>query len=75
MGMFDSIMVPCPKCGKRSEFQSKSGECYLNVYLLETCPPDALADVNRHAPNTCDQCGTLYEVELTITAKSVEHKP
>jgi len=68
MGLFDSVMVPCPTCGKRSEFQSKSGDCFMATYNLEDCPVEVLADVNRHAPNTCDQCGAVYRVRLDITA-------
>jgi hypothetical protein len=64
MGMFDTVMVPCPSCGKKEEFQSKSGECYLQVFELELCPADILVDVNRHSPYTCD-CGTVFEVGLS----------
>lgn len=64
MGCYDSVGVPCPKCGTRSEFQSKSGDCTCSYYDLERCPPEVLADVNRHAPNTCDNCGTSFKVEL-----------
>lgn len=71
MGMFDSIMVPCPTCGLRSEFQTKSGDCCLYTWNLEDAPADALGDVNRHAPNQCEKCGTYYEVELKISARSV----
>lgn len=68
--MFDSVMVPCPKCNKRQEFQSKSGECLLDVYDLEDCPDDILVDVNRHSPSICD-CGCTFEVDLNAR-KSVE---
>lgn len=71
MGCYDSVMVPCPTCGWRSEFQSKGGECLLRTYQLESCPQDVLADVNRHAPNACEQCGTVYEVGFTVLANSV----
>ena len=64
MGMFDSIMVPCPKCGRRREFQSKSGGCYLETYELDRAPLDVLLDVNRHAPYSCEQCGTLFAVHV-----------
>jgi len=64
MGMYDTVMVPCPLCGKLAEFQSKSGECLLRTYDLETCPKDVLKDVNRHAPTQCDNCGILFEVWL-----------
>jgi len=62
MGMFDTVMVPCPRCGREAEFQSKGGECLLREYGLETCPKDVLSDVNRHAPAKCESCGTLFEV-------------
>jgi len=64
MGCFDSIWVPCPDCGEESEFQSKGGECLLQNYKLHEAPADVLSDVNRHAPNTCVKCGTVYHVEV-----------
>jgi hypothetical protein len=64
MGMFDIVMVPCPTCEERAEFQSKSGDCTLETYLLEEAPDDVLDDVNRHAPKTCDKCGALFGVQI-----------
>lgn len=63
MGCYDSIYVNCPKCGERSEFQSKGGECLLQDYTLETAPPEVLQDVNRHAPNECQKCGSWFYVD------------
>jgi len=78
MGMFDTVMVPCPTCDTRAEFQSKSGDCKLETYLLEDAPDDVLFDVDRHSPTRCWQCGTLFTVEVsgqrprrTLTARSV----
>ncbi len=70
MGMYDTVIVPCPKCGKKEEFQSKSGECCLRVVELNECPVDILANVNRHSPYTCD-CGIVFEVDLS-TRKSTK---
>ena len=57
MGLYDSVMVKCPKCGEeKNEFQSKSGECLLDVYTLENCPNDVMVNVNRHSPCKCN-CG------------------
>lgn len=67
MGCFDSVLVPCPRCGRKNEFQSKSGRCCLDVYELADAPSDVLKDVNRHAPCECE-CGCLYKVdEVTHT--------
>jgi RNase P subunit RPR2 len=61
MGCYDTVIVPCPKCGTEAEFQSKGGDCLLRVYSLADCPEDVLSDVNRHAPYTCEKCGTIFE--------------
>jgi len=61
--MYDSVMVKCPKCGEEHEFESKSGECLLDVYTLENCPDDVMANVNRHSPYKCD-CGTKFQVDI-----------
>ena len=78
MGMYDTVMVPCPTCGEPAEFQSKSGDCKLDTYTLEDAPDDVLDDVNRHGPNSCGKCSTLFGVEIsgqrprrTLTARSV----
>lgn len=60
--MFDSVMVPCPKCGEANEFQSKSGDCTLEVYSLKDVPENVMSDINRHAPITCWRCNTSYFV-------------
>ncbi len=70
MGMFDTVMVPCPECGTKAEFQSKSGDCILQEVELEDCPDDILANVNRHSPCACD-CGTVFEVDVN-TRKSIK---
>lgn len=73
MGLYDSVRVSCPKCGQDQYAQSKSGPCDLDIFesLAET-PVDVLADVNRHAPFECTKCGTYFEVDLKVEAKTVE---
>lgn len=69
MGMYDTVIVPCPECGENEYFQSKSGDCELSLFDLKDCPDDILSDVNRHSPYYCD-CKTVFEVDLD-TRKSV----
>jgi len=68
--MFDTVLVPCPQCGTKEEFQSKSGECFLQVVELENCPPDIFADINRHSPYSCSKCNSQFQVDLK-TRKSI----
>ena len=72
MGCPDSVMVPCPKCGNREEFQSKSGPNRLLCYNLEECPEDILENVNRHSPQQCRTCGTWFEVRFIPTPTAVD---
>lgn len=64
MGMYDTIWVKCPKCGTENGFQTKSGDCFLANYDLEEAPEDAMMNVNRHSPCKCENCETLYEVNI-----------
>ena len=66
MGVYDSVMVPCPRCGREVSFQSKSGPCELRDYKLDECPLDVLVDVNRHSPHACedDDCPTAFEIHF-----------
>lgn len=64
MGMFDTVMVPCPTCGEQAEFQSKGGKCLLETFTLEEAPDDVLLDVNRHSPVRCSKCKTQFGVAV-----------
>ena len=72
MGCYDTILVPCPKCGDLYEAQSKSGDCLLQVYDFEDTPLDVMANVNRHAPFTCSNCRAVFHVEFNPEIKVVE---
>lgn len=71
MGCPDYVLVPCPECGRRNEFQSKGGECACLTFNLYDAPAEVLSDVNRHAPVTCENCGTPYRVNLQVIATPV----
>lgn len=71
MGMYDSVYVPCPKCGELTDFQTKSGNCTLSEYTLENAPEDVLFDINRHSPYTCNNCQTKFSVKITYKTEVV----
>ena len=63
MGLFDTILVPCPKCSEKMEFQTKSGDCSLRSFDLVSAPKNMMKDVNRHAPYKCS-CGAEFQVKI-----------
>jgi len=71
MGMYDTIMAACPRCGTKNEFQSKGGDCSLTTYELHEAPADVLSDANRH-PMRCRDCGTGYKINVHVSASVVE---
>lgn len=71
MGVYDTVMVPCPTCGERAEFQSKSGNCLLETFALEDAPDVVLLDVNRQAPMRCRKCNTLFAVDVDVRPRRV----
>jgi hypothetical protein len=68
--MYDSVMVPCPKCGTRIEFQSKSGDCSLTDYALEEAPGEVLHGIRGDA-HECPTCRVVVGVDLHVTASVV----
>ena len=63
MGVYDTVIIKCPKCGEEHDFQSKSGTCILGYYTLDNCPEDVVHDINRHSPYECE-CGGLLSVNI-----------
>ena len=64
MGMFDTLSVPCPRCGKEIEYQSKAGDCTLADYNLSNVPASIAGDVNGEV----EQCECGAEVKLLVQA-------
>ena len=72
MGCYDTVLVPCPKCGELYDAQSKSGDCLCRVFEFENTPPDVMSNVNRHAPFTCFKCNAVFHVEFNPNPEVVE---
>ena len=68
MGMFDYVIVRCPKCANKIEFQSKGGECRLTTYTLANAPLNVVVDLEDRSER-CDECGE--DVSVTTNARAV----
>lgn len=59
MGLFDSVWVPCPRCGKPVEFQSKALDPCMETFSLADAPAEILFDV-MNWPHYCGACGQWF---------------
>lgn len=69
MGMFDSIYITCPHCGKDIEYQTKAGECTLNSFYPQTeaIPTYILSSVFNDGDKIyCEFCGEPYLIRFDI---------
>ena len=60
-GVFNKIMVPCPECGNKVEFRSKSGSCRLDTYYIESVPTLELVGILGDTKE-CIYCGEYIEI-------------
>ena len=63
MGMFDSLIIKCPKCGKEMEWQSKSGPCGLDRYTPSKLPVAVAQDLQYDIVG-CQYCDTKWKFKL-----------
>ena len=68
MGMFDSVIAECPKCGKKLEFQSKAGSCNLVQYPSYSVPAEIAIDLLGEFGDTSYCCGTEWKLTTTVPA-------
>lgn len=76
MGLFDSLIVICPNCGKKTEIQSKVGPCVLDMFKWEDDLPVWLMASLDNTTETCDACGKIFLIKFglkwQVTDKSLE---
>jgi len=77
MGMFDTVMIMCPSCGKITKQQSKMGECMLREYTLAEAPLAVLSDMkydSDHDGLHCEHCKIKFilniETRIKLTTES-----
>ena len=77
MGVFDTVMVACPKCGYRKELQSKSGMCGMDRFELADAPPDVMGGILADGPYECPACKNAIEIRpsmgyVAVSSRSLE---
>lgn len=73
MGLFDSVCIPCPACGKEHEVRSKAGEPCLRRFNLNNAPDVVKAAIDG-AEVTCE-CGHRFSVVTEVSSFVISLKP
>lgn len=78
MGMYESVIADCPKCGAQIEFQSKGGEggeggeCEMRQYHMSSVPPEVARYVVAIGGIQACRCGELLKLKLTKPLERVQ---
>ena len=59
MGCFNSVMIPCPKCGELAEYQSKAGTCNLEKEQVHRADIRDVASANNET-FVCWSCSCKF---------------
>lgn len=65
MGMYDSLYVDCPKCKNELEFQSKSGQCFLQSCKKNSLTPEIAVGMNGDIVR-CEFCNKRIRLVCKI---------
>ena len=68
MGMFDTVVVECPRCGVRVEFQSRGGDGRLREYVLGNAPTEVVTWTHAEV---CTNCKRVWKLVLVATIQEV----
>lgn len=75
MGMYDSVIVPCPHCGANVEMQCDGNES-MDVYTPDTAPTWILRQVMNGEPTHCQKCdGWLILTDPRAPMQEPERPP
>ena len=62
MSCFDNLIVTCPKCGEKVEFQCKNGKREMDNYDVSNVPPEIAGDLNGEKEQCC-KCGVIITIQ------------
>lgn len=67
MGMYDTVHIPCPKCGVDVGVQSKGGECLLGNFTLDSAPVEVLLGLrDRGYLDQCKECQVYLKPVIEV---------
>lgn len=67
MGAFNTVTIPCPKCGREEKVQSKAGDCTMTTQSYRNADVDDMVAVAKNEFQ-CPDCGTHFRLQLVLNA-------
>jgi hypothetical protein len=67
VGMFDTVLINCRKCGAELEVQTKTGPCTLATYRLDNVPIDVAEGLDGKGV-WCEHCDNHNDIVLKVIA-------
>lgn len=65
MGMFDTVRITCPHCGKTHHEQTKSGPCVLDDVDLDKADPSLIPGLSdARGLVWCEHCNQPMRIEV-----------
>ncbi len=66
MGLYDSVWMPCKKCGHEIDFQSKAGDCLMYDYKPTGIPYLIAREIHESGyVSRCRECGERFRAMIT----------
>ncbi|QIG71248.1 hypothetical protein EVB32_141 [Rhizobium phage RHph_TM39] len=67
MGMFNEVIIKCPKCEGTFIEQTKSGSCLLKTFRLECAPAEELSGLLTDDGSVwCQNCGAKLGLQIQV---------
>lgn len=63
MGMYDTLWVPCKKCGEQVGFQTKIDKCILKNWNLASVPSRVIYALEGEN-EICDNCDAVNTIRI-----------
>ena len=65
MGVYNTILVPCPECDNKVEFQTKTGDCSLSIYNISCAPYEDIRGI-MGCSSYCRGCDNKVNINEDI---------
>ena len=71
MSVYNSLIVPCPRCREPVEFQTHAGPYGMHTYNLDDAPAAVIVDIAEEPAQRCDECGLAFKITIETAVRGM----